>query len=80
MLAAIAPTPSAPVLVPELAGAAAGEVAEALTRLPESIIGRVAYQVLGGLAGPSRLSALELARGAPFGVGYFVGLWTPAPE
>lgn len=49
----------------------------ALNRLPASIVGRVAYQVLAGLAGESRWSARELARGAPYGVGYFVGLWVP---
>jgi hypothetical protein len=55
---------------------AAGDAA-ALTRLPDGIVGRVAYQVLAGLTGPSPSSARELYRGAPFGVGYFVGLWTP---
>ena len=55
---------------------AAGD-ASALTRLPDGIVGRVAYQVLAGLIGPSASSARELYRGAPFGVGYFVGVWTP---
>jgi hypothetical protein len=55
---------------------AAGD-ATALTRLPADILGRVAYQVLAGLAGPSPSSARELYRGAPYGVGYFVGIWTP---
>jgi hypothetical protein len=54
---------------------AAGDAA-ALTRLPDSIVGRVAYQVLAGLA-PSPRSATELYRGAPLGVGYFVGVWLP---
>jgi aromatic ring-opening dioxygenase LigB subunit len=49
--------------------------AEALTRLPDAIVGRVAYQVLAGLGEPR--SAKELYRGAPYGVGYFAGLWTP---
>jgi len=40
-------------------------------------LGRVAYQVLAGLAGPDP-KATELYRGAPYGVGYFVGTWTPA--
>ncbi|WP_285033722.1 hypothetical protein [Mycolicibacterium sp. lyk4-40-TYG-92] len=40
-------------------------------------LGRVAYQLLAGLAGPDP-KATELYRGAPYGVGYFVGTWTPA--
>jgi hypothetical protein len=55
---------------------AAGDAA-ALTRLPDTIVGRVAYQVLAGLADPGPLSAEELYRGAPYGVGYFVGVWVP---
>jgi hypothetical protein len=64
---------------------AAGDTA-ALARLPDAIVGRVAYQVLAGLteAGisqpssrPGPRSAKELYRGAPFGVGYFVGVWQP---
>jgi hypothetical protein len=31
--------------------------------------------VLAGLGGPR--SAAELYRGAPYGVGYFVGVWQP---
>jgi hypothetical protein len=54
----------------------AGET-EALTRLPDAIVGRVAYQVLAGLIGPSPSSARELYRGAPYGVGYSVDVWTP---
>ncbi|CAN3128487.1 hypothetical protein ACNUDN_11255 [Mycobacterium sp. smrl_JER01] len=55
---------------------AAGDTA-ALRHLPASILGRVAYQVLAGLAEPGPGSARELYRGAPYGVGYFVGIWTP---
>ena len=51
--------------------------AVALTRLPNGVIGRVAYQVLAGLAEPKPLAAEEYLRGAPYGVGYFVGTWTP---
>jgi hypothetical protein len=51
--------------------------ATALTRLPDSVVGRVAYQVLVGLIEPAPRSAKELYRGAPFGVGYFVGVWQP---
>ncbi|MCI4676298.1 hypothetical protein [Candidatus Mycolicibacterium alkanivorans] len=55
---------------------AAGDTA-ALATLPNGIVGRVAYQVLAGLAGSGPRSARELVRGAPYGVGYFVGLWVP---
>ncbi len=54
---------------------AAGDTS-ALSRLPEGIIGRVAYQVLAGLA-PQPAAAAQLACAAPYGVGYFVGTWTP---
>jgi hypothetical protein len=54
---------------------AAGDGA-ALRRLPDAIIGRVAYQVLAGLSEPKSDGAEELQRGAPYGVGYFVGIWT----
>jgi hypothetical protein len=52
----------------------------------DAIVGRVAYQVLAGLmeAGisqsssrPGLRSAKELYRGAPYGVGYFAGVWLP---
>jgi hypothetical protein len=55
---------------------AAGDAA-ALTRLPDTIVGRVAYQVLAGLTEPGPRSAKELYRGAPYGVGYFAGVWQP---
>lgn len=51
--------------------------AAALTRLPDAIVGRVAYQVLAGLAGRGPQAATELYRGAPYGVGYFAGVWLP---
>lgn len=53
---------------------AAGDIG-ALHRLPRQILGRVAFQVLAGLAEPGPRSAKELYRGAPFGVGYFAGAW-----
>ncbi|OBI29448.1 hypothetical protein A5709_02375 [Mycobacterium sp. E1386] len=53
---------------------ATGDIA-ALARLPRQILGRVAFQVLAGLAEPGPRSAKELYRGAPFGVGYFAGAW-----
>jgi hypothetical protein len=56
--------------------ALAGGDAAALTELPEAVVGRVAWQVLAGLTDAPR-SATELYRGAPYGVGYFVGVWQP---
>jgi hypothetical protein len=53
---------------------ACGNVA-ALTQLPGQVVGRVAFQVLAGLAEPSPRSAKELYRTAPYGVGYFAGVW-----
>lgn len=55
--------------------ALAGGDVNALTRLPRQILGRVAFQVLAGLSGPRPRSAKELYRGAPYGVGYFAGVW-----
>jgi hypothetical protein len=55
---------------------AAGDAA-ALTRLPQEIVGRVAYQVLAGLAEPGPRTAKEIYRGAPYGVGYYAGVWLP---
>jgi len=55
---------------------ACGDTA-ALARLPRSVVGRVAYQVLAGLAARPPRSAKELYRGAPYGVGYFAGVWYP---
>jgi aromatic ring-opening dioxygenase LigB subunit len=55
---------------------ARGHIA-ALTALPTNIVGRVAFQVLAGLAEPEPQSCTELYRGAPYGVGYFVGVWQP---
>lgn len=52
----------------------------ALTRLPASVVGRAGYAVLAGLAGaaaPAPMSASALYRGAPYGVGYFTGIWQP---
>jgi hypothetical protein len=51
--------------------------AAALTRLPAQILGRVAFQVLAGLTQPGPRTAKELYRGAPYGVGYFAGVWQP---
>ncbi|UXA19982.1 hypothetical protein [Mycobacterium sp. SMC-4] len=49
----------------------------ALLGLPSSIVGRAAYQALAGLAESGPGTAVEFYRGAPYGVGYFVGVWTP---
>lgn len=57
------------------AALAAGDTA-ALARLGTGVVGRVAYQVLAGLGAPAE--ATELYRGAPYGVGYFAGVWRPA--
>ncbi len=55
---------------------AGGDVA-ALNRLARQILGRVAFQVLAGLTEPGPRTAKELYRGAPYGVGYFAGVWQP---
>lgn len=55
---------------------AAGDTA-ALRTIPRPVVGRAAYQALGGLAEPGPRTVEELYRGAPYGVGYFVGVWTP---
>lgn len=55
---------------------ASGDVAP-LTRLPGQVLGRVAFQVLAGLTKPGPRTAKELYRGAPYGVGYFAGVWQP---
>jgi hypothetical protein len=57
--------------------ALAGGDVEALTRLPGRVTGRVAFMVLAGLTEPGPRSAKELYRGAPYGVGYFAGVWQP---
>ena len=58
-----------------LADALADGDTAAVTRLSATTPGRVAWQILAGLAEPSPRSAKELYRGAPFGVGYFSGVW-----
>lgn len=55
---------------------ASGDAA-ALTGVPPQVVGRVAFQVLAGLTEPAPRSAKELYRGAPYGVGYFAGVWQP---
>jgi hypothetical protein len=58
------------------AALAAGDLAM-LKMLPDTIHGRVAYQVLAGVTETAPRSAQEFYRGAPYGVGYFVGAWQP---
>lgn len=48
-----------------------------LIRLPGHVLGRAVFQVLAGLTAPGPRSAKELYRGAPYGVGYFAGVWQP---
>lgn len=55
--------------------ALAGGDAAALTDLPGQIVGRVPFAVLAGLAERGPRTAKELYRGAPYGVGYFAGVW-----
>jgi hypothetical protein len=50
----------------------------ALREARPEITGGAAYQVLAGIAGDTDWTAAEFARGAPYGVGYFAGAWTPA--
>lgn len=54
----------------------AGDAA-ALARVSGDVVGRVALHVLAGLVGTGPRRTEELYRGAPFGVGYYVGVWTP---
>ncbi|MGW0158371.1 hypothetical protein ACWDUN_03515 [Mycobacterium sp. NPDC003323] len=53
---------------------AAGDAA-AVHRAAAPAVGCHAYRVLTGLVGASPVAATELYRGAPYGVGYFVGAW-----
>ncbi|MFN3004717.1 hypothetical protein [Mycolicibacterium wolinskyi] len=70
--------PESVALQRDLDDALAGGDVAALTRVSDGIVGRVGYQVLAGLAEPGPRAARELYRGAPYGVGYFVGVWDPA--
>ncbi len=55
--------------------ALAGGDTAALAALPAGVVGRAAFGVLAGLAGEGPAATRELYRGAPYGVGYFVGVW-----
>ncbi len=53
---------------------AAGDTA-GLARAAAGAVGRDAYRMLADLIGSAPVSATELYRGAPYGVGYFAGTW-----
>ncbi|MDF2822892.1 MAG: hypothetical protein K0R68_300 [Mycobacterium sp.] len=57
--------------------ALAGGNTAALEELPDAVVGRVAWAVAAGLFQPGPRVVTELYRGAPFGVGYFAGVWQP---
>jgi hypothetical protein len=75
--------PDSPAVQDALDDALATGDTAALIGLPAGVVGRVAFGVLAGLAGPTgptevaRMTATEHYRGAPYGVGYFAGLWMP---
>lgn len=60
-----------------LDGALAGGDVTALTGLGAQIVGRAGFAALAGLAGGPPRTAVQLYRDAPYGVGYFVGVWQP---
>ncbi len=53
---------------------ASGDVA-ALIDTSAGAVGRVAYQVLAGLADPAPRAAEVSYAAAPYGVGYVAGVW-----
>ncbi|WP_046315523.1 hypothetical protein [Mycobacterium sp. UM_Kg1] len=55
---------------------AGGDVA-ALAGLPPQIVGRAGFAALAGLAGTAPRAVKQLYCDAPYGVGYFVGVWQP---
>ncbi len=57
--------------------ALAGADTAALAVMRDGPVGTVAYRVLAGLAESSPWSAQPMYRGAPYGVGYFAGVWRP---
>jgi hypothetical protein len=69
--------PESPAVQDLLDGALAAGDTAALGGLPDSVVGRVPFAVLSGLAEPGPREAEELYRGAPFGVGYAVATWAP---
>jgi hypothetical protein len=57
--------------------ALAGGDTTVLQNLPDTVVGRAAFAVLAGLTEPGPHGAEEFYRGAPFGVGYYAGVWQP---
>lgn len=57
--------------------ALAGGDTSVLQTLPETVVGRAAFAVLAGLTEHGPHGAEEYYRGAPFGVGYYAGVWQP---
>jgi len=57
--------------------ALAGGDVTALTGLPAQVIGRAGFAALAGLVGTAPRGVTQLYRDAPYGVGYFVGVWQP---
>ncbi|OBK82565.1 hypothetical protein A5649_08840 [Mycolicibacter heraklionensis] len=57
--------------------ALAGGDAAALTGLPAQVVGRAGFAALSGLVGTAPRGVTQLYRDAPYGVGYFVGVWQP---
>lgn len=67
--------PDSPALQDALDDALASGDAAAVARLSANAVGRVAFDVLAGLIAESPQTSTEHYRGAPYGVGYFAGLW-----
>ncbi len=57
--------------------ALAGGDVTALTGLPPQVVGRAGFAALAGLARTAPRAVTQLYRDAPYGVGYFVGVWRP---
>lgn len=55
--------------------ALAGGDVTGLTALPPQVVGRAGFAALAGLAGAAPRAVSTLYRDAPYGVGYFVGVW-----
>ena len=66
--------PDSVVVQQELDNALAGGDIAVLSRLPDGPVGRAAFAVLAGLC-PRPRATREYYRGAPYGVGYFAGVW-----
>ena len=69
--------PASPAVQAALDDALAAGDAAALTELPAGVVGRAAFGCWPDWPGRGPAAARELYRGAPYGVGYFVGVWQP---